>query len=168
MSPTMIRETNYPALLSREDAQRRCHVEALRGGTIVFTNGVFDILHRGHLDYLREARSLGSLLIVGLNSDDSVRRLKGPTRPLFGVEDRAFALSSLRYVDHVIIFDEDTPEQLIKAVKPHILVKGGDYKPDDVVGADFVQANGGHVVILPFRKGYSTTSLIHTIAERGA
>lgn len=166
MSPTMIRDTQYPALLSREDAARRCRVERLRGGTIVFTNGVFDLLHRGHLEYLEEARALGTLLIVGLNSDASVRRLKGPQRPLLPEADRALALTALRAVDHVVLFDEDTPEALIQAVNPHILVKGGDYRPADVVGYEHVVGQGGRVVVLPFRDGYSTSSLVQKIVER--
>jgi rfaE bifunctional protein nucleotidyltransferase chain/domain len=162
----MIRDSHFSALLSREDAARRCLVERLGGGTVVFTNGVFDLLHRGHLEYLHEARELGTLLVVGLNSDDSVRRIKGPERPLTSAEDRAFALASLRYVDHVVIFDEDTPEELIRLLNPHVLVKGGDYAPTEIVGFDSVTRNGGKVIAVPLRDGYSTTKFIDTIIDR--
>jgi rfaE bifunctional protein nucleotidyltransferase chain/domain len=162
----MNRETDFPALLTREDAVRRCQAERSASGIIVFTNGVFDILHRGHLEYLQAARALGQLLIVGLNSDASVRRIKGPKRPLVSQDDRAFALCALRFVDHVVIFDEDTPEQLIQALTPSILVKGADYKPHEIVGGKHVIKHGGKVVTIPLRKGYSTTNFIETIVER--
>lgn len=131
-----------------------------RPGTIVFTNGCFDILHRGHVEYLAHARSLGDRLVVGLNSDDSVRRLKGPTRPLNGEEDRALVLAALEVVDAVTIFDEDTPLELIAALLPDVLVKGGDYRPDTIVGADEVVAAGGRVVVSRLVPGLSTTGLI--------
>jgi rfaE bifunctional protein nucleotidyltransferase chain/domain len=166
MSPTMSETPSLHGLLSREDAIRRCRIERFQGGTIVFTNGVFDILHRGHLDYLREARTLGSMLIVGLNSDESVRRIKGPKRPLYSVEDRAAALSALRFVDFVVVFEEDTPQSLIAELNPHVLVKGGDYLPESVVGYDHVIRHGGQVVVIPFKDGYSTSRLIETVVER--
>jgi D-beta-D-heptose 7-phosphate kinase / D-beta-D-heptose 1-phosphate adenosyltransferase len=162
----MIRETHFPALLSRTDAARRSFVERMEGGTVVFTNGVFDILHRGHLDYLKAARELGTTLIVGLNSDESVRRIKGQHRPIVHEDDRAFALISLRFVDHVVIFEEDTPEKVIEEINPSILVKGGDYRPEDVVGSQHVLQHGGQVIIIPFRDGYSTTQFIQKITER--
>lgn len=121
---------------------------------VVFTNGCFDILHAGHIEYLQQSRALGSKLVVGLNSDESVRRLKGVTRPINGEEDRKAALEALRCVDQVIIFEEDTPYDVIKYVKPDIITKGGDYEPCDVVGNDLAD-----VVILPFKDGYSTTSI---------
>jgi D-beta-D-heptose 7-phosphate kinase/D-beta-D-heptose 1-phosphate adenosyltransferase len=155
-------------LLNRDDARRRSIVERLRGGTIVFTNGVFDVLHRGHIEYLQEAHRLGNRLFVGLNSDASVRRIKGPQRPLVNEQDRAVALLALRSVDFVVLFDDDTPAELIETIQPHILVKGGDYHADDVVGADFVRAHGGKVVTIPFRDGYSTSALIDEIVERYA
>ena len=164
----MIRETNYPALLTREQAAQRCKVERMLGGTVVFTNGVFDLLHRGHLEYLCQARELGTVLIIGLNSDESARRLKGSKRPLMNQEDRVLALTMLRCVDHVVVFDEDTPKELIEALTPDILVKGGDYQPHEVAGAGHVESHGGKVVILPFRDGYSTSKLIETIVERYA
>jgi len=153
-------------LLSREDAVRRCLIERLRGSTVVFTNGVFDLLHRGHLEYLGAARDLGTLLVVGLNSDASVQRLKGSKRPLIGQEDRAYALLALHCVDVVVLFEEDTPKSLICELNPHILVKGGDYLPENVVGYDHVTGIGGRVEVIPFKEGYSTTGLIQTIAER--
>ncbi|MBR6491297.1 MAG: D-glycero-beta-D-manno-heptose 1-phosphate adenylyltransferase [Bacteroidales bacterium] len=128
---------------------------------VVFTNGCFDIIHAGHIDYLSKARNLGEVLVVGLNSDKSVRRLKGPQRPINDVDARSKVLASLFFVDYVIVFEEDTPLNLIKSVRPDILVKGGDYTRDTVVGADFVESYGGKVVILPFLKGYSTTSILN-------
>lgn len=128
---------------------------------VVFTNGCFDIIHAGHIDYLSKARNLGEVLVVGLNSDKSVRRLKGPQRPINDVDARSKVLASLFFVDYVIVFEEDTPLNLIKSVRPDILVKGGDYTRDTVVGADFVESYGGKVVILPLLKGYSTTSILN-------
>jgi D-beta-D-heptose 7-phosphate kinase/D-beta-D-heptose 1-phosphate adenosyltransferase len=170
MSPTMQNGEGdlQSRLMSAEDVARRCVIERARGGTIVFTNGVFDLLHRGHLEYLRESAALGTMLVVGLNSDESVRRIKGPKRPLVNQEDRAAALLDLRSVDYVVLFDEDTPARLIQTIQPHILVKGGDYQADDVVGADFVRKNGGRVVTIPFLPGYSTSGLIRAIVERYA
>jgi D-beta-D-heptose 7-phosphate kinase/D-beta-D-heptose 1-phosphate adenosyltransferase len=133
------------------------------GKKIVFTNGCFDILHHGHLAYLAEAASFGNILVVGVNSDASVKRLKGPERPLTHEQDRAFQIASLLVVDAVCIFDEDTPLELIKTIQPQVLAKGGDYSMDTIVGADFVQQNGGEVAIIPFVKGYSTTSTIERI-----
>ncbi len=130
---------------------------------MVFTNGCFDILHAGHLDYLERARALGDRLVIGLNSDASVTRLKGPGRPVNALKTRELMLASLMFVDAVVIFDEDTPERLITEVKPDILVKGGDYLAENIVGADFVTAKGGRVEVLPFVDGYSTTSIIEKI-----
>ena len=130
------------------------------GERIVFTNGCFDILHTGHLSYLREAKKLGDVLVIGLNSDASVKRLKGEDRPINELADREEMLSSLYFVDYVIPFEEDTPKLLIDEILPDVLVKGGDYTADNVVGADTVRANGGKVVILPFVDGRSTTRII--------
>ncbi|HET8880570.1 MAG TPA: bifunctional D-glycero-beta-D-manno-heptose-7-phosphate kinase/D-glycero-beta-D-manno-heptose 1-phosphate adenylyltransferase HldE, partial [Solimonas sp.] len=130
------------------------------GRRIVMTNGVFDVLHVGHARYLEDARRLGDLLIVAVNDDDSVRRLKGPTRPLNRAADRMALLASLRCVDHVVAFAEDTPARLIGRVLPDLLVKGGDYRPEQIAGYDAVTAHGGRVLVLPFHDGYSTTSLI--------
>lgn len=130
----------------------------------VFTNGVFDIIHPGHLTYLAEARALGDRLIVGLNSDASVKRLKGAERPIMNQEARAQLLASLFFVDGVVIFDEDTPLELITKLKPDILVKGGDYTEANIVGAKEVRAYGGEVQVLPFIEGFSSTSIIDRIA----
>lgn len=131
---------------------------------IVFTNGCFDILHKGHVDYLSAARSLGDVLIVGLNTDASVKRQgKSPERPINAQDSRAFILSSLQVVDAVILFDEDTPLELIMAVQPDILVKGSDYKPENIVGADVVKAHGGQIVAIELTQGFSTSSLIEKI-----
>ncbi len=130
---------------------------------IVFTNGCFDILHRGHVAYLNEARSLGDLLIVGLNSDQSVKRLKGDSRPVNAELDRKFVLENLKSVDFVEIFEEDTPYNLINRIQPQILVKGGDWKPDQIVGSDIVLAAGGEVKSLRFEDGYSTTGIIKKV-----
>ncbi|MFG1482277.1 D-glycero-beta-D-manno-heptose 1-phosphate adenylyltransferase [Halobacteriovorax sp. RZ-2] len=136
------------------------------GKKIVFTNGCFDILHRGHLMYLNEAKKLGDILIIGLNSDSSVKRLKGEDRPVNSEGDRQFMLENLKSVDKVFIFEEDTPYDLINAVLPSILVKGGDWAIDQIVGHDIVTANGGQVLSLNFEDGYSTTNLIEKIQGR--
>ncbi|NPB03857.1 MAG: D-glycero-beta-D-manno-heptose 1-phosphate adenylyltransferase [Thermotogae bacterium] len=133
------------------------------GLTIVFTNGCFDILHRAHVELLRFAKGLGDILIVGLNTDDSVRRLKGLGRPINTLEDRAAVLLSIRWVDFVVPFAEDTPKRLIEAIKPDVLVKGGDYSVDSIVGASFVLSYGGKVEIFPYREGYSSTSTIRKL-----
>ncbi len=130
-----------------------------RGETIVFTNGCFDLLHKGHIDYLNKAADLGDHLVVGLNSDDSVSRLKGEHRPLQDESSRSFVMASLECVSAVTVFTQDTPKELIELVKPDVLVKGGDYVPETVVGADFVTSIGGRVQIIPFLEGYSTTSI---------
>lgn len=131
-----------------------------RAGRVVFTNGVFDILHRGHVEYLCRARELGDALIVGVNTDDSVRRLKGPSRPVNRELDRAFVLAALACVDAVCLFGEDTPAEIIGQLVPDVLVKGGDYTPATVVGRDTVEAAGGRVVIIPLVQGHSTTAIL--------
>ena len=136
-----------------------------KGKKIVFTNGCFDILHVGHIRYLKKAKELGDILVVGLNSDRSVRALKGSGRPLNKELDRAEVLASLCFVDYITIFDEDTPAGLIRVLKPGILAKGGDWKIKDIVGATFVKSRGGRVVTIPFVKGYSTTAIINRIAK---
>lgn len=127
---------------------------------VVFTNGCFDILHSGHVRYLKQAANFGDLLIVGLNSDESVKRLKGQNRPINSQTDRAMILGALEFVDYIVIFDEDTPLNLIENIVPEVLVKGADYKKEDVVGAEFVETNGGRVELVPFVEGYSTTNII--------
>ena len=135
-----------------------------RGGQkIVFTNGCFDIVHLGHIDYLEKARALGDRLVLGLNTDASVSRLKGPTRPVVDEHARARLMAALSFVDTVILFDEPTPKELIEALKPDILVKGDDYTVETIVGADFVINNGGEVKTVSLVPGYSTTGLIEKI-----
>jgi D-beta-D-heptose 7-phosphate kinase/D-beta-D-heptose 1-phosphate adenosyltransferase len=150
------------AKLLAAPALRRRLASLRRGGQrIVFTNGVFDLLHPGHVRYLRAAKRLGDVLVIGLNSDRSARRLdKGPNRPLVTQRDRAEVLAALEMVDFVTIFDADTPYDLIRALQPDVLVKGGDWTIDRIVGADLVLARGGVVKSLPFAKGYSTTKLL--------
>ena len=130
------------------------------GKSIVFTNGCFDVLHYGHASYLSEAKDLGDKMIIGLNSDASVRRLKGETRPVNGQLERATLLAALSFVDAVVIFEEDTPERLIKAIHPDVLVKGGDYTIETIVGADFVQSYGGIVKTIPLVENFSTTKIL--------
>lgn len=134
---------------------------------IVFTNGCFDILHLGHIRYLKEAKKLGDILIIGLNSDKSVRSLKGENRPLVKEKDRAEILSALEVVDYIVIFNELTPKNLIDRIIPQVLVKGGDWEKDEVVGRDTVEAHRGEVVIIPEVKGYSTSALINKIRFQG-
>jgi rfaE bifunctional protein nucleotidyltransferase chain/domain len=141
-------------------------LEENKGKKIVFTNGCFDILHRGHVTYLSEAKKLGDLLVVGVNSDASVKRLKGAERPINKEQDRQYVLSQLKAVDFVEIFTEDTPLNLILKVKPKVLVKGGDWKIDQIVGAKEVIQDGGDVFSLKFVDGYSTTSIIHKIQDQ--
>ena len=135
------------------------------GEKIVFTNGCFDILHAGHIHLLTEAKNLGDRLFIGLNSDQSVQNLKGPDRPFNPEDARASVLESLSMVDGVTIFQEDTPHELVKEIIPHVLVKGGDYSIENVVGADTVRASGGEVVLIPILKGYSTSDLITRIRK---
>lgn len=135
-------------------------------GKIVFTNGCFDIIHLGHIEYLAAAKKMGDHLIVGLNSDDSVKRLKGNHRPIKNQETRARILAAFECVDYVIIFEEDTPINLIKTIDPDVLVKGGDYQIENIVGYEYVTKNGGKVVTLPFLEGHSTTEIIHKIKRQ--
>lgn len=129
----------------------------------VFTNGCFDLLHLGHVDYLAKAAAEGSLLIVGLNSDASVRSIKGDDRPVMDQESRAMALAAMGFVGAVVLFDEDTPQRLIENIKPDVLVKGKDYEVKDIVGADVVQANGGKIVTMDLVEGYSTSAIVEKI-----
>ena len=147
--------------LTVQDMADRVRMWQDKGETVVFTNGVFDILHRGHILYLQQAATLGQHLIVGLNSDASCRRLKGETRPLNRQEDRALLLSALACVDDVVIFDEDTPKELLSALRPDILVKGGDYKLEDIVGREYAD----RTEVIRFEDGYSTTGLIEKIGD---
>ncbi|HLO69025.1 MAG TPA: D-glycero-beta-D-manno-heptose 1-phosphate adenylyltransferase [Holophaga sp.] len=134
-----------------------------RPATLCFTNGCFDLIHPGHVQYLEDARALGDFLVVGLNSDASVARLKGPSRPLQDEEARALVLLGLRSVDAVVRFDEDTPLELITALQPDVLIKGGDYTPDTVVGREVVEGRGGRLALIPFLPGHSTTTLVNRI-----
>ncbi|HXI09987.1 MAG TPA: D-glycero-beta-D-manno-heptose 1-phosphate adenylyltransferase [Thermodesulfobacteriota bacterium] len=141
-----------------------------RGKKVVFTNGCFDIIHAGHVRYLKKARSLGDMLVVGLNSDSSVKAIKGESRPIVPQNERAEVLSALSSVDRVVIFNETTPEKLIKAIRPDILAKGADWAAKDIVGADIVRENGGKVSRITLVKGRSTTNIIKkilTLHERG-
>lgn len=133
---------------------------------IVFTNGCFDLLHRGHVEYLKEAKNLGDFLLIAINSDDSVRRLKGYSRPIFSESDRAEILSSLKSVDFVCLFEEDTPLEIISYLIPNILVKGGDYNLDNIVGRDVVENNGGKVITIPFVENKSTTNIVKNIINK--
>ena len=147
-------------ILKREDPKLNniLHVLRFQDKKIVFTNGVFDLLHKGHIDYLSKAADSGDVLIVGLNSDISAKKLgKGKNRPIQDESSRALILAALRFVDYVILFDEETPYELIKTVKPDILVKGSDYKPEEIVGYDIVKENNGKIITIDFLDGYSTT-----------
>jgi D-glycero-beta-D-manno-heptose 1-phosphate adenylyltransferase len=150
-------------LLSQRDAARFVATERAAGRTIVFTNGVFDILHPGHVRYLQDARALGDVLIVGLNADASVRRNKGPGRPINPEAERAEILAALACVDAVVIFGEDTPAEIVRLVQPDILVKGADWPADQIVGRDTVEARGGRVVLMPVEPGHSTTAIVARI-----
>ena len=134
--------------------------------TVVFTNGCFDILHAGHVAYLNEARALGDFLVLGLNSDASISRLKGPKRPLNGFPERAAVLAGLRAVDLVVGFEEDTPYNLIQGIRPNLLVKGGDWQVNQIVGADLVMGWGGSVRALSFKNGFSTTGIVERVVHR--
>ncbi|MFN3870197.1 MAG: D-glycero-beta-D-manno-heptose 1-phosphate adenylyltransferase [Aquificaceae bacterium] len=136
-----------------------------RDKKIVFTNGCFDILHAGHAYYLQKAKEFGDILVVGLNSDSSIRRIKGPKRPIIEESMRAYLLDSLKPVDFVVIFEEDTPEKLIRAIKPHVLVKGADWDIKDIVGADFVLSYGGRVERIEFKFPVSTSEIIKRVLE---
>ena len=150
----------------REDLHRIIQDQKVKGKRIVFTNGCFDLLHIGHVRYLEEAKSLGDILVVGVNSDNSVRGLKGPNRPILPEDERAEILSGLGCVDYVTIFDEPTPSKLISLLLPHILVKGGDWTKEATVGWETVERTGGEVVILSFVEGVSTSQLIETVLKR--
>ncbi len=150
----------------REELLRIIKDLKAKGKRIVFTNGCFDLLHVGHIRYLEEAKTLGDILIVGVNSDASVRKLKGPKRPVLPVEDRTEILSGLGCVDYITVFDDLDPLALITSLQPNILVKGGDWTKEQTVGKEVVERSGGEVVIIPFVEGASTSSLIETILGR--
>jgi rfaE bifunctional protein nucleotidyltransferase chain/domain len=150
-------------IVNRDGLERTLTQWRFRQKKIVFTNGCFDILHRGHIEYLAEAASKGDVLIVGLNTDRSVQRIKGPSRPVQDEQTRALILASLQFVDLVVFFDEDTPLNLIRVVQPDILAKGADYNPEDIVGYDIVKAKGGEIVTIELTPGYSTSRIINKL-----
>ena len=150
----------------REELLRIIKDLKAKGKRIIFTNGCFDLLHVGHIRYLEEAKTLGDILIVGVNSDTSVRKLKGPKRPVLPVEERAEILSGLACVDYITVFDELDPLELITSLQPNVLVKGGDWTKEQTIGKEVVERSGGEVVIIPFVQGASTSSIIETILKR--
>jgi rfaE bifunctional protein nucleotidyltransferase chain/domain len=152
-------------VLTREAAAAAIRRARAEGRTVVFTNGVFDLLHPGHVRYLTQARALGDTLIVGLNADDSVRRNKGPARPITPQAERAEILAALECVDAVVIFPEDTPADIVRALQPDVLVKGADWPADQIVGRDTVEGRGGKVVRIPLEPGHSTSSLVERIKQ---
>ncbi len=158
MSQDKIKSRREIALIA-EDLQGQ-------GERVVFTNGCLDILHAGHVQYVEEGKGQGEVQIVGLNSDDSIRRLKGETRPVVPEEERAIVLAALACVDYVVIFEEDTPYELIRDIQPDVLVKGGDWQASEIVGSDIVLAKGGEVRSLPFRAGVSTTAIVTRLMGR--
>jgi D-glycero-beta-D-manno-heptose 1-phosphate adenylyltransferase len=153
-------------ILKSQALEKWLYVAKFKTKVIAFTNGCFDILHRGHIEYLAQASELSDLLIVGLNTDASVKRLKGPSRPYLDENARALILASLSFVSAVVLFDEDTPYELIKRIQPDFLIKGGDYKPEDIAGYDIVTGHGGQVVTIPLTQGYSSTKIIDKIAGK--
>mgnify|MGYP003510154751 FL=1 len=153
-------EKIYDKILDDKTLDKKLNLWREEGKSIVFSNGCFDILHRGHVEYLSKAADLGDILIIGLNTDDSVRRLKGPSRPVNDEKARAVVLAALESVDAIMFFEEDTPYNLIKRVQPDVLVKGKDYKAEDIVGYDIVTAKGGKVETIELVDGFSTTKTI--------
>jgi D-beta-D-heptose 7-phosphate kinase/D-beta-D-heptose 1-phosphate adenosyltransferase len=153
-------------VFSTDDAAAEVNRVRAAGGCIVFTNGVFDLLHPGHLRYLQHARGLGDILVVGVNTDRSVRTIKGETRPVTPELERAEILAALACVDIVVLFDEETPYALVRRIQPDVLVKGADWPEDRMIGRDIVEARGGRVVRVPFEDGYSTTRIVEKIKGR--
>jgi rfaE bifunctional protein nucleotidyltransferase chain/domain len=150
-------------ILDKDELERKLAFWRFKNSKIVFTNGCFDVLHRGHVEYLAQARDKGDILIVGLNTDASVRRLKGANRPVNPQEARAMVLASLFFVDAVVFFDEDTPYELIKTIQPDVLIKGADYQPENIVGYDIVTAKGGSVETVDLVEGFSSTRIIEDL-----
>ena len=153
-------------ILPDQQLERWLAIMRFKRKRIVFTNGCFDILHRGHIQYLIKAAGMGDVLIIGLNSDASVKKLKGPSRPYLDEDSRALILASLSFVTAVILFNEDTPYELIRRIQPDFLVKGGEYKPEEIVGYDIVKAKGGEVVSVDMVEGFSSTSIISKITGK--
>ena len=158
-------ERIHTKILNRDILENLLAIWRFKSQKIVFTNGCFDLLHLGHIDYLSKAKDLGDVLIIGINTDDSVRRLKGDTRPITNEKSRATIIASLQFVTAVVLFDEDTPYNLIQQVQPDVLVKGSDYKPEDIVGYDIVKAKGGEIVTIDFLEGYATSAIEKKIRE---
>lgn len=157
---------NVSGKLKNLDELRGITAKARNSGQkVVFTNGCFDLLHRGHVHVLRAAKACGDLLIVAINTDASVRALKGPTRPILPEMDRAELIAAMEMVDYIVLFDEPDPQKLIAALRPDVLAKGGDWKAEEIIGSDIVQGNGGRVVVIPYLKGFSTTEIIERIRE---
>ncbi len=152
-------------IIDRNNLQQLIEKWRLSNEKIVFTNGCFDIIHRGHIDYLSKSAALGTKLIIGLNTDASVRKLKGNTRPIQDEQSRQIILSAFQFVDAVILFDEETPYELINAVQPDILVKGSDYKPEEIVGFDIVKAKNGEVITIDYLPGFSTSAIEKKIKQ---
>jgi rfaE bifunctional protein nucleotidyltransferase chain/domain len=150
-------------ILAGQDLDRWLAVSRFKRKSIVFTNGCFDIIHRGHIEYLTRAAAMGDLLVIGLNTDASVKKLKGSSRPVLDEETRAMILASMGFVNAVVLFDDDTPYDLIKQIRPNTLVKGGDYKVEDIVGYNTVKAYGGQVVTIPLTVGFSSSGIIDKI-----
>ena len=157
---TDYKKNSFPEISEKASKWRK------EGRCIVFTNGCFDLLHAGHVWYLQKAATFGDILILGLNSDSSVKKIKGPNRPILPQEDRAYLLSALEAIDGVVVFEEETPLRLIEEVCPNVLVKGGDYLKKDIVGHDFVVKNGGRVEVVRLLEGKSTTSIVNLIMEK--
>ena len=156
----------YHKIISLEEIGNRVLFWRKKSHKMVFTNGCFDLLHSGHVRYLQTAASFGDILILGLNSDSSVKKLKGPHRPITNQDDRAYLLSAIEAIDCIVIFEEETPKRLIQIVNPDVLVKGGDYLPEDVIGHDNVIENGGCVKIVPYVEGKSTSRIVNSILEK--
>jgi D-beta-D-heptose 7-phosphate kinase/D-beta-D-heptose 1-phosphate adenosyltransferase len=158
--------TPRPKVLSRQELTSALASDRLAGKRIVFTNGCFDLLHVGHITYLQEARSWGERLVIAVNSDASVRKLKGPQRPVISEQDRAAVLAALACVDYVVVFDEDTPLVLLDELRPDVLVKGGTYQHDEVVGHELVESYGGRVVVTSMLADISTTAIVRAVTDR--
>ncbi len=158
-------ETIKNKIISQDSLVGLLAIWKFQNKRVVFTNGCFDLLHLGHIDYLSKARDHGDMLIVGVNTDDSVKRLKGNSRPLTDEQSRSMIMASLHFVDAVVLFDEDTPYELIKLVQPDVLIKGNDYKAEEVVGYDIVKKKGGEVVTIDLVEGYSTSAIEQKIKQ---
>ena len=150
-------------IVTKETLKNLLNIWKFKDNKIVFTNGCFDLIHRGHIEYLAKAANLGDILIIGVNTDKSTKKLKGNKRPLQDEYSRALILSSLHFVNNVILFDEDTPYELIKFIQPDILVKGSNYKAEEIVGSDIVKAKGGEIITIDFIEGFSTTNIINKL-----